>query len=74
MAQKYKLESCPFCGGKIIRRKDDNIKSIMERLNEYNNRTKPIFAELKKRKYKIFKIDGAPAPYKIHKTIIGKVK
>ena len=46
----------------------------MERLNEYNNRTKPIFAELKKRKYKIFKIDGAPAPYKIHKTIIGKVK
>lgn len=74
MVQKYKLESCPFCGGKIIRRKDDNIKSIMERLNEYNNRTKPIFNELKKKKYKIFKIDGTPAPYKIHKTIIDKVK
>jgi len=72
--QKYKLESCPFCGGKIIKRKDDNIKSIMERLSEYNNRTKPIFAELKKRKYKIFKIDGTPAPYKIHKTILNKVK
>jgi len=73
MTQKHKFESCPFCGGKIIKRKDDNVKSIMERLNEYNNRTKPIFAELKKRKYKIFKIDGTPVPYKIHKTILGKV-
>ncbi len=74
MVQKYKIDSCPFCGGKIIKRKDDNIKSIMERLNEYNSRTMPIFTELKNRKYKIFKIDGTPAPYKIHKTIFGKVE
>ncbi len=74
MAQKYKIKFCPFCGGKIIKRKDDNKESIIKRLNEYENRTKPIFNELKKRKYKIFKIDGTPAPYKIHRTILGKVK
>jgi len=74
MTQKYKISSCPFCGGKIIKRKDDNKESIMKRLDEYEKRTMPIFAELKKRKYKILKIDGAPAPYKIHKTIISKVK
>lgn len=74
MAQKYKITSCPFCGGEIIKRKDDNKESIIKRLNEYENRTKPIFNELKKRKYKIFKIDGTPAPYKIHRTILGKVR
>lgn len=74
MAQKYKITSCPFCGGKIIKRKDDNIKSIMERLSEYDKRTKPIFAELEKRKYKIFKINGAPAPYKIHGNILKIIK
>lgn len=75
MVQKYKLESCPFCGGEIIKRKDDNkASSIIKRLDEYEKRTKPVFAELKKRKYKIFKINGALMPYKIHKIIVGKIK
>lgn len=74
MAQKYKINSCPFCGGEIIKRRDDNKESIIKRLNEYERRTMPIFTELKKRKYKIFKIDGTPVPYKIHKTILSKVK
>ncbi len=73
MIQKYKIDSCPFCGGEIIKRKDDNKESIIKRLDEYKNRTTPILIELKKRKYKIFKIDGTPVPYKIHKTIFSKV-
>jgi len=74
MAQKYKIDSCPFCGGELIKRKDDNKEGIMKRLEEYKNRTTPILAELKKRKYKIIKIDGTPLPYKIHKAISDKVK
>ncbi|MFA5098887.1 MAG: nucleoside monophosphate kinase [Candidatus Paceibacterota bacterium] len=74
MVQKYKMDSCPFCGGELVRRKDDNKEGIMKRLEEYKNRTTPILTELRKRKYKIIKIDGTPLPYKIHKAIIGKVK
>jgi len=74
LIQKIKLTSCPFCGGKIIKRKDDMEKSIKERLTEYQKRTTPIFAELKKQSYRIIEIDACPAPYKIFETICRKLK
>ncbi len=74
LAQKNKFKSCPFCGGEIVKRKDDTEKSIKERLLEYQTRTTPIFKKLKKDGYRIFQIDGRPAPYKIHETIYKKVE
>lgn len=64
-------KNCPFCGGKMVRRVDDNRRSISIRLKEYKERTEPIFQELKKRGYRVYKIDGTPAPYKIHEKIIS---
>lgn len=71
---KLKFKICPFCGGKIIHRIDDNRESILMRLREYRERTVPIFKELRKRGYKVHKIDGRPMPYKIHETICRKLK
>jgi len=68
---RIKFKICPFCGGKIVHRVDDNEKAILTRLKEYKERTEPIFRELKKRKYKIYKINGAPMPYKIHEKIVS---
>lgn len=68
------LKNCPFCGGKIIHRIDDNPEIIKIRLREYRERTQPIFDELKKHSYVIYKIDGRPAPYKIHKRIVSYIK
>ncbi|MDI6717525.1 MAG: nucleoside monophosphate kinase [Patescibacteria group bacterium] len=65
---------CPFCGGKIEHRIDDKKNIITARLKEYQIRTQPIFTELKKKKYKIFHIDGMPSPYKIHEKIISYFK
>ncbi len=65
---------CPFCGGKIKQRKDDNLASIIERLKEYRERTQPIFKEFKKRKFKVIELGGAPAPYKIHQKILSYLK
>lgn len=63
-------KKCFFCGGDVIRRKDDKKGIIFERLQEYKKRTLPIVHELKKQKYKIVEIDGAPLPYKIHQKLL----
>jgi len=67
---KTKLTFCPFCGGKLKTRTLDKPKIIKERLKEYEERTQPMIKELKKRKYRITEINGAPLPFKIHEKII----
>ncbi len=64
------LKKCPFCGGNLIRRTLDKKNIIKERYKEYSERTKPIFAELKKSGFKIHAINGAPMPNKIFKSIM----
>lgn len=71
MAFASDFKICPFCGGKIEYRKDDKKEIIIERLKEYRERTKPIFNELKKKKYRVVEIDGTPAPYKIHQKLLS---
>lgn len=73
-AKNFKFKMCPFCGGKIVHRVDDNKKTILVRLKEYKERTQPIFKELKKRGYKIHRIDGTAMPYKVHEVICKKLK
>lgn len=68
---KRRESNCPFCGGKIVRRRDDKKEIITGRLKEYRLRTQPIFNELKKLKYKVIFIDGTPMPYKVHQKIAG---
>jgi adenylate kinase len=65
---------CPVCGGKFYKRTLDNPEVIKVRLKEYANRTKPIFELTKKRKYKVIKINGTPAPYKVFQKILKIVK
>lgn len=69
-----KMSSCPLCGGKVKHRKDDKKVIVVDRLKEYRERTEPIFKELAKMKYKITRIDGTPAPYKIHGQILKYFK
>jgi len=65
------MKKCPFCGDKIEHRSDDKKEIIINRLKEYRQITLPVINELKKRKYKVIKIDGVPAPYKIFNKILG---
>lgn len=70
MAFAVKLKACPFCGGKIEHRKDDRKEAILSRLQEYRKLTLPVLKELKQREYKVIKINGAPAPYKIFEKVL----
>ena len=67
--QVAKLKICPFCGGKLYRRTLDKPEIIKIRIKEYLDRTLPIVRVLKKRKYRIIRINGTPLPYKIHQKI-----
>ena len=42
---KPKVEGvCDLCGGKLIQRKDDNVESLIVRLDHYEHQTKPLLA------------------------------
>lgn len=69
-----KTVCCAVCAGPFKKRIDDNPKVFETRLAEYQERTQPIFYQLKKEGYKIFSLDGEPAPYKVYQEIIKKIK
>ena len=65
---------CPICGGPFYRRLLDNPETIRVRLKEYESRTEPIFAMVRKWGYRVNEVDGRPAPYKGFRKIYGKLK
>ncbi len=65
---------CPVCAGPFYRRTLDNAKTIKVRMNEYHERTEVIFDFLKKRKYKVHKINGEPPPYQVFGQLIKYFK
>lgn len=74
-----KLESatlghCPLCAGPMRTRSLDKPEVIKVRLKEYRERTYPIFAQMKKRGFKITKVDGEPLPHKVSEKIIKALK
>lgn len=69
-----KAKYCPVCGGPLYKRSLDNPQVIKVRLREYEERTFPIFDFVKKRGYKIFRVDGRPAPYKVTARIYAYLK
>jgi len=62
---------CPLCGGKIIDRGVlDDEATIKVRLEEYENRTKPILAYFQKRGYQVIEVDGEPLPDIVTQNLI----
>lgn len=66
--------TCPLCGGKLRKRAVDNPKVFETRIREYEERTKPILAGLKKRGYKILEVDGRPLPNKVFESILKNLR
>lgn len=68
--KKFNTRSrCPFCGGRLFKRSLDKPEIIKHRIDEYNLRTKPIFAELKRRGYKVSVIPGKTLPFEVFENI-----
>ncbi|MBI2595094.1 MAG: nucleoside monophosphate kinase [Candidatus Colwellbacteria bacterium] len=71
---KQKLRSCPFCGGKLVKRIQDKPSIIKVRLKVYRSQTRPVLKEFENHGFKVNKINGMPKPFQIFKTIRSKIK
>jgi adenylate kinase len=50
--------ACEKCGGKLVRRKDDEPEAIRNRLEVYRSQTEPVIGWYKDRKMKVNKVDA----------------
>lgn len=69
-----KTKNCAFCAGKMRTRSLDAPQVIKVRLKEYHNRTEPIVAGIKKRGFKVIRVNGEPLPYKVFGSIKKALK
>ncbi len=65
---------CPFCGSRLVKRTLDKPEVIKRRLEQYRERTQPIFAELRRQGFKIIKIDATPMPAKVFERISSYIR
>ncbi|MBI2453384.1 nucleoside monophosphate kinase [Candidatus Peregrinibacteria bacterium] len=64
--------TCEKCGGKLIKRKDDTLKSIQTRIQAFKKETMPVIEKLKK-KAKFVEINGEQAVDKVNFELISKI-
>lgn len=60
---------CLFCGGPMRVRSLDKPEVIRERLKEYEAQTFPILAKLTRLGFRVVKVNGEPAPYKVFAAV-----
>jgi len=63
------MKSCNFCGGRLIRRKDDTKTSVLARIREYKNYTLPVLEYFKKLR-KLKRVNGEQSVEKVHEDIV----
>jgi len=65
---------CGFCDGALKKRVLDDPEVVKKRMEEYVERTKPIIAEVKRRKYKYVCIGATKRPEKVFQDIVRRVQ
>ncbi len=68
------INQCPFCGGSLKVRIDDDPKIIKSRLEEYKTQTYPLIEEMEKRGFKVYRIDATPMPFEVFEKITSLIK
>lgn len=69
------LQNCPLDGSKLIKREGlDSPESIKVRLQQYKDRTFPIFDFFKERGYEIIKINGEQDVSKVYQELLKAVQ
>jgi len=66
------LKKCSHCGGKLIRRKDDNPKAIKNRMIFFQKKILPVINYFRKKKI-VVEVNGEGSVEQIHKRILKKL-
>lgn len=67
------VTQCSICGGKLIKRADDNPKAIKNRIEFFKKNTLPVINYFRKKKI-LIEVDGERPIEEISKEIIKKIK
>lgn len=67
-----KTLKCPFCGGKLVKRKDDNPQAIKNRMNFFDKEVMPVIQYFKKKK-KLIEVDGEGKVLEVFERIWKKI-
>ena len=59
---------CDLCGSALIQRKDDNLETVIERLEVYDKQTQPL-VEYYKVRGKLMSVDGSKEQHEVFKDI-----
>ncbi len=68
-----KVLKCPVCGGKLLKRKDDNLKAIKNRMNYFDKEVMPVIRYFKNKK-KLIEVDGVGSVNEVFGRIVQKLK
>lgn len=69
------LSICPLDGSALVKRKDlDDPKTITTRLEQYKERTLPLFDYFKESEFNVNKINGEGSVAKVHEEILNLLK
>jgi len=66
------LKKCSHCGGKLIRRKDDNPKAIKNRMIFFQKKILPVINYFRKKKI-VVEVNGEGSVEQIHKRILKRL-
>ncbi len=70
-----KLKLCPIDGSRLVKRKDlDDPETIKVRLQQYKERTLPLFEYFKNNNFNVNKINGEGSVAQVHEQILKIVK
>ncbi|MBI2463313.1 MAG: nucleoside monophosphate kinase [Candidatus Spechtbacteria bacterium] len=67
-----RLTACPYCGGKLIHRVDDDPEVIKARIEQYNSRTMPVVNYFKDKKI-LIEIDGKQSVDMVFEDIVESI-
>jgi len=65
-------KNCASCGGKLIRRKDDNQRGIASRLKEYREFVVPVLKYFQKHKI-LIEVNGEQSVEQVHREVVRKL-
>ncbi|MDY6064898.1 MAG: adenylate kinase [Finegoldia sp.] len=64
---------CDLCGGKVIQREDDNEDTVKERINVYNEQTRPL-VDYYNNLNLVYTVDGSMSMDEVTKAIVDELR
>ena len=66
------IESCPYCGGTLVRREDDNAETVQHRLTTYSQFAAPVIAYYRPRRGFVV-INGLQEPEQVTTSLFTEI-